>query len=364
MINNRQAGRRRGRGGQQQRSSGGGGNPGRQDTGNRIDNRARGNAAQLLEKYKTLARDAQMQGDRVNVEYYLQFADHYFRVLAETRARFEENGGAVSTKRIQGATLDEDEPDYEDEGERVVEQPRQEQARQDQPRQEQQRHDPSRQEQPRGDQQRGGQNGYRQDGNRQDGNRQDGNRGYAQNGQSNHAAANGQSNGQHGSEQREAAQGYEDRPRGRVNGNGEGGYDRQAEPQREERAERQPRGERYERPDRVSRALEPVVEAQPTGAELPLDAAALVEPVAEAPRRGRGRPRREVAPIVEAPVTSDAAGSDDGGFEDNGFAADRLPPSLNVSAVVEPEFGQEGDVVEKPRRRRGRPPATAATTVE
>ncbi|WP_323824732.1 DUF4167 domain-containing protein, partial [Pseudomonas aeruginosa] len=87
LINNRQAGRRRGRGGQQQRSSGG--NPGRQDTGNRIDNRARGNAAQLLEKYKTLARDAQMQGDRVNVEYYLQFADHYFRVLAETRARFE-----------------------------------------------------------------------------------------------------------------------------------------------------------------------------------------------------------------------------------------------------------------------------------
>ncbi len=88
MINNRQNGRRRGRGGQRSQ----GGNPGRsQDNGNRIDNRARGNAAQLLEKYKTLARDAQMQGDRVNTEYYLQFADHYFRVLAETRSRFEEN---------------------------------------------------------------------------------------------------------------------------------------------------------------------------------------------------------------------------------------------------------------------------------
>ncbi|MGY2733957.1 DUF4167 domain-containing protein [Sphingomonas sp. UYP23] len=357
MINNRQAGRRRGRGGQQQRSSGGGGNPGRQDTGNRIDNRARGNAAQLLEKYKTLARDAQMQGDRVNVEYYLQFADHYFRVLAETRARFEENGGAVSTKRIQGATLDEDEPDYEDEGERVIEQ---------QPRQD------NRQDQPRGDQQRGGQNGYRQDGrqdgnrqdgNRQDGNRQDGNRGYAQNGQSHHAAANGQSNGQHGTEQREGAQGYEDRPRGRVNGNGngEGGYDLQAEQPREERAERQPRGERYERPERVARAPEPVAEAQPVAEELPLDTAAPVEPVAEAPRRGRGRPRREVAPVVEAAVLTE---SDEPAFEDNGFAADRLPPSLNVSAVVEPELGHEGEVVEKPRRRRGRPPANATTTVE
>ncbi|WP_010183992.1 DUF4167 domain-containing protein [Sphingomonas sp. PAMC 26605] len=358
MINNRQAGRRRGRGGQQQRSSGGGGNPGRQDTGNRIDNRARGNAAQLLEKYKTLARDAQMQGDRVNVEYYLQFADHYFRVLAETRARFEENGGAVSTKRIQGATLDEDEPDYEDEGERVLEQPRGEQPRGEQPRGDQQR------EQNRGDQQRGGQNGYRQDGNRQDGNRQDGNRGYSQNGQSNHAAANGQG----GAESRDDAQGYEDRPRGRVNGNAEGGDYRQADASREDRTERQPaRAERYERPerpDRSPRTAEPADEAQPVAEALSFEAAAPVEPVAEAPRRGRGRPRRDAAPVVEAAAVPDAPASDEAAFEDNGFAADRLPPALNISAVAEPELGHEGEVVEKPRRRRGRPPANAATTVE
>ena len=58
--------------------------------GNRQDNRQRGNAAQLLEKYKTLARDMQLAGDRVQTEYYLQFADHYFRVLEEGRSRFEE----------------------------------------------------------------------------------------------------------------------------------------------------------------------------------------------------------------------------------------------------------------------------------
>ena len=85
MINNRQNGRRRGRGGQRPQ-----GNPGRPDQGNRIDNRARGNAQQLHEKYKNLARDAQMAGDRVTTEYYLQFADHYFRVLNESRARFED----------------------------------------------------------------------------------------------------------------------------------------------------------------------------------------------------------------------------------------------------------------------------------
>ncbi|WP_150292168.1 DUF4167 domain-containing protein [Sphingobium estronivorans] len=88
MINNRQAGRRnRGRNNNGRPN---GGNRGGGDNGNRIDNRARGNAAQLLEKYKNMARDAQMAGDRVNAEYYLQFADHYFRVLADNRARQEE----------------------------------------------------------------------------------------------------------------------------------------------------------------------------------------------------------------------------------------------------------------------------------
>ena len=80
MISNRQGGRRRGRGGQRGPNLG----------GNRQDNRQRGNAAQLLEKYKNMARDAQLAGDRVQSEYFLQFADHYFRVLGESRARFEE----------------------------------------------------------------------------------------------------------------------------------------------------------------------------------------------------------------------------------------------------------------------------------
>ncbi len=83
-MNNRQGGRRRGRGGP--RPQGMSGNAG----GNARDNRQRGNAAQLLEKYKSMARDAQLAGDRVQTEYYLQFADHYFRVLSESRSRFEE----------------------------------------------------------------------------------------------------------------------------------------------------------------------------------------------------------------------------------------------------------------------------------
>lgn len=83
MNNNRGNNRRRGRGNRQ-----GGGGGGQQL--NRIDSRARGNAPQMLEKYRKLAQDAHMNGDRVQSEYYLQFADHYFRVIADQRLRQEE----------------------------------------------------------------------------------------------------------------------------------------------------------------------------------------------------------------------------------------------------------------------------------
>ena len=100
MINNRQGNRRRGRGGQRGPNVSGGG-----QSGNRQDNRQRGNAAQLLEKYKSMARDAQLAGDRVQTEYYLQYADHYFRVLGETQSRFSEQ------RPRRGDENDEDEGD-------------------------------------------------------------------------------------------------------------------------------------------------------------------------------------------------------------------------------------------------------------
>jgi hypothetical protein len=82
LNNNRGNNRRRGRG--NNRPQGGG------QQLNRIDSRARGNAPQLLEKYRKLAHDAHLNGDRVTEEYYLQFADHYFRVIADTRTRQDE----------------------------------------------------------------------------------------------------------------------------------------------------------------------------------------------------------------------------------------------------------------------------------
>ncbi len=113
-MNNRQGGgRRRGRN-NNQRPQGGQGRGG--DQGNRIDSRARGNAAQLLEKYRNMARDAQMAGDRVMTEYYLQFADHYFRVLSDARSRQEEQRGRNEERdEEREATTTTDEAESEDE---------------------------------------------------------------------------------------------------------------------------------------------------------------------------------------------------------------------------------------------------------
>ncbi len=94
-MNNNRNNRRRGRGNRNQ-----GGNGAQL---NRIDSRARGNAPQMLDKYKKLAQDAQHNGDRVQMEYYLQFADHYFRVIADNKARMDEqrggNGGGGNGRR-------------------------------------------------------------------------------------------------------------------------------------------------------------------------------------------------------------------------------------------------------------------------
>ena len=83
------------------------------DYQNLIDNRARGNAAQMLEKYKKLAQDAQFNGDRVNAEYHLQFADHYFRVLADFRSRQEARQEQQGERRPRDDARDDNRDDWQ-----------------------------------------------------------------------------------------------------------------------------------------------------------------------------------------------------------------------------------------------------------
>jgi hypothetical protein len=127
QMQSRQSGRRR--------RGGGGGNQPRPlnqpmggQGGNRLENRVRGNATQLLEKYKQLARDAHQSGDRVAAEYYLQHADHYFRVLNDVRIRQEE-------MRSRRGAFDPVEDETEEDGDAAMTEtdPRGERGRPDRP---------------------------------------------------------------------------------------------------------------------------------------------------------------------------------------------------------------------------------------
>ena len=295
MINNRQqTGRRRGRGGQRPGGGAGGGNPGRPDGGNRIDNRARGNAAQLHEKYKSLASEAQRQGDRVNTEYYLQFADHYFRVLSESRARFDDgqqrpqqNGRDEFDRRPGGGRDDDygetdgsdtDGDDYGDEGDVI------------------------------------------RPGDQMPGDRIVGDR-VAQ--PQRQAQRNGGGDRQ-----------YEDRrPR------------RDEEDRRPRRDDRERQGGQQRGEGDGSPRPQAAPESRSDAAEpsLPLPA-----PEADAPQpRRRGRPRKE--PIAEMRGLEGEPG------EPSGFDADRLPPALGIAAndgAANDGAGDEGGA--KPRRRRAR----------
>ncbi|MBL6931347.1 MAG: DUF4167 domain-containing protein [Rhodospirillales bacterium] len=73
---------RRGRG----RNNSGKRNPNQNSRGRNFessgsDNKVRGSAQQVLDKYLTLARDAMSAGDRIAAEGYFQHAEHYHRIL-------------------------------------------------------------------------------------------------------------------------------------------------------------------------------------------------------------------------------------------------------------------------------------------
>ncbi|WP_425228898.1 DUF4167 domain-containing protein [Sphingomonas sp.] len=290
MINNRQAGRRRGRGGGNNSGRQGGG---QQGNGSRIDSRARGNATQLYEKYKNMAADAQRAGDRVNTEYYLQFADHYFRVLSEQRGRFEDQ---QQPRRGRDEFDYDGEEEYADEGDPI--RGSEQFGDRDEP-----RRDGSDGRPPREDRYRDGNAGGNGDARPRDGNR-DG----------------GRENG--------AREFRRDR-----DGNRDFGRDEAPRPRNGEWRDRRPDGNGTgQQPVEVAgqRRAEPMQagESLEARAEEAVDADRPLDP----PVRRRGRPRRE-----------EVASGD-------GLAADLLPPSLSGSLTL--AANDEAPVEAKPRRRR------------
>lgn len=60
------------------------------------DVKIRGTAQHIAEKYTQLARDAQVAGDPVASENYLQHAEHYFRIIAAAHAQLQLAYGPAS----------------------------------------------------------------------------------------------------------------------------------------------------------------------------------------------------------------------------------------------------------------------------
>jgi hypothetical protein len=54
------------------------------------DGKVRGTPQQIIDKYQALARDAQVSGDRVAAENYLQHSEHYSRLLGEAQRQQQE----------------------------------------------------------------------------------------------------------------------------------------------------------------------------------------------------------------------------------------------------------------------------------
>ena len=56
------------------------------------DVKIRGTAAHIAEKYTSLARDALSSGDLITAESYLQYAEHYNRIIMAAQAQLGPNG--------------------------------------------------------------------------------------------------------------------------------------------------------------------------------------------------------------------------------------------------------------------------------
>ncbi|MFK7943933.1 MAG: DUF4167 domain-containing protein [Paracoccaceae bacterium] len=116
MRSAQKSNRSRGRG--NRKSGGGGGN-----NINRVfdsagpEGKVRGTPQQIIDKYLSLARDAQTSGDRVTAENFLQHAEHYQRIVitanqaqAEEQARRESQQGADNRSNNQGSEASDTTP--------------------------------------------------------------------------------------------------------------------------------------------------------------------------------------------------------------------------------------------------------------
>lgn len=63
------------------------------------DGKVRGTPQQIIEKYQSLAHDAQMAGDRIGSENFSQHAEHYARLLGNAQREIAERRDAMEAQQ-------------------------------------------------------------------------------------------------------------------------------------------------------------------------------------------------------------------------------------------------------------------------
>ena len=71
------------------------------------DGKVRGTPQQIIDKYNVLARDAQLAGDRVAAESFLQHAEHYSRLLGEAQRQVQEQRQTQDQSRDNSSRRDD-----------------------------------------------------------------------------------------------------------------------------------------------------------------------------------------------------------------------------------------------------------------
>lgn len=96
------------------------------------EGKVRGTPQQIIDKYLTLARDAQTSGDRVMSENFLQHAEHYQRILLEAQGYRDERRDQRGQDQdgAEGDSRDDD-SGAEEGGEATGGQPRERQRREE-----------------------------------------------------------------------------------------------------------------------------------------------------------------------------------------------------------------------------------------
>lgn len=65
------------------------------------EGKVRGTPQQIIEKYTSLARDAQLSGDRIGAENFSQHAEHYQRLLGEAQREIAERQRQQEAQKAQ-----------------------------------------------------------------------------------------------------------------------------------------------------------------------------------------------------------------------------------------------------------------------